>query len=177
MIQSHLALCLLFWPSLPALAPGFGSIGGSADEQLLRAAHLKSDGPALLEYLRKLTDYATHPKKIQGLVNQLGDDSFDVREKASESLISLGRVAVPLLREARQNPDPEIAHRAAQCVQRIDQGSAASLPAAATRLLVLRKPVGATETLLAYVPFAENENTVEAIRDALAVLAKVEGPE
>src|SRR5713101_8580149 len=59
----------------------------AADEALLKAAGLTGDGPALLDYFRKRTVQSVDPKKIKSLIKQLDDDSFQVRERASEELV------------------------------------------------------------------------------------------
>src|SRR5262249_47632182 len=55
----------------------------------------------------------------------------------------------------------------AKCLEGIERDGADPLPAAAPRLLALRKPPGAVEALLAYLPFAE-EGTAAQVVDALA---------
>lgn len=149
-----------------------------ADEQILRSASLSTEGPALLDFLRKQTECAAQPERIQTLITKLGDDEFAVRERASEDLVALGRVALPALRKAIQEQrgkDFEIVHRADWCVQRIDQGSNALFPAAVIRMIALKRPAGAAEVLLAYAPYAEGQLIVQEIGNALNVLAST-GP-
>src|SRR5262245_8454404 len=50
-------------------------------------------------------------EKIKGLVKQLGDDDFVVRENASKKLEEIGRPAVPFLREALKAGDLEVRMR------------------------------------------------------------------
>jgi HEAT repeat protein len=50
--------------------------------------------------------------KIKDLIKQLGSDSFDTRQKASEELKKIGAPAVAELRKAAKNEDPEVRHRA-----------------------------------------------------------------
>src|SRR5262249_39086085 len=70
-----------------------------ADEQTLKASKVKTDGPDLLDYLRKKTPSGGDAAKIKALIEQLGDDSFEKREKASAELIAAGVAALPQLRE------------------------------------------------------------------------------
>ena len=49
------------------------------------------------------------PERIQGLIKQLADDSFKVRKAAKAELEQLGAAAVPALKKACDNPDPEVA--------------------------------------------------------------------
>ncbi|HWG41674.1 MAG TPA: HEAT repeat domain-containing protein [Gemmataceae bacterium] len=159
-------LALLASPALPARGDAL-----SEDEQTLRSAGLSTDGPSLLAIVRKHTITAEIRKKIDGLIGRLGADSFAEREKATKELFALGRVTLPQLREGNKHEDPEIARRAKSLIERIEREPAHHLPIAAIRLLAVRKPAGVIETLLAYVPYAEDESRTEEVRQALTKLA------
>jgi hypothetical protein len=58
------------------------------------------------------------PGEIERVVEQLGSDSFNEREKASRTLEVFEEVAVPALIEAAWSNDPEIRQRAAVVLQR-----------------------------------------------------------
>src|SRR5262249_46855062 len=62
------------------------------DEQALKNAGLAVTGPALLEFLKHQTPGADRDR-IKALIRQLGDDSFEVRQKASDDLVALGSAA------------------------------------------------------------------------------------
>lgn len=51
-------------------------------------------------------------KHIAGLIEQLGDDSFDVRQQASKALLKVGTAALSHLERALQHEDLEIRSRA-----------------------------------------------------------------
>jgi hypothetical protein len=144
------------------------------DEQRLRDAKVGTDGPALLEFFRKRTITDARLFDIQGLIHRLGDDSFEVRQKASADLAALGPVALPLLKQATKDRDVEVARRAEECVRLIELDYAATVVPAAARLLAARKPAGAAEVLLAYVPFADDA-AADEVRAALAALAVRDG--
>ncbi|MFA5794894.1 MAG: HEAT repeat domain-containing protein [Candidatus Brocadiia bacterium] len=55
-------------------------------------------------------------KGIDGLISQLGDEQWEIREKASEELSRLGMLARPGLEKALSNGDAEIRERAAQLI-------------------------------------------------------------
>jgi hypothetical protein len=148
---------------------------GSPDEQILKAAKIGTDGPALLDYLRKRTTPRTDADKIKTLIRQLGDDSFDVREEATAELIRLSHAARQYLEEAVRDADVERARRAAACLARITSGGGVSADAAAARLLALRKPDGAAEVLLAFLPSAVNEVIAAEAQNALTALALRDG--
>ncbi len=58
-------------------------------------------------------------EEIKTLVRKLGDDDFKTREKASQRLRELGRLAMPALRKAANDSDAEIRQRAARIVEEI----------------------------------------------------------
>lgn len=66
-------------------------------------------------------------KKVATLVEQLGDDEWDSREKATRELIAVGRPAVARLSEAAQSPDAEIKWRATHILKQIAERSPAPL--------------------------------------------------
>src|SRR5262249_21350024 len=71
-----------------------------------------SSGEALLDALREHTPTDQTRKKVRDLLSGLGSDDFGKREAASRELFTLGRVALPQLREALKDKDAEIARRA-----------------------------------------------------------------
>jgi hypothetical protein len=50
-------------------------------------------------------------KILRALIKQLGDNSWEVREKAQEALINFGRRAMPIIMEAKDSTDDEIKWR------------------------------------------------------------------
>src|ERR1700722_17459625 len=145
-----------------------------SDEAALRAAKIPTDGAGLIEFFRKRLE-AADENRLRGLVAQLGDDVFQKREQASAQLVAAGKRAKPILQEAANNADLEVAYRARESLRRIEQGATSMVVAAAARVLAQRKPDGATETLLAYLPAAEDDSVAEEVRSSLAVLAVREG--
>jgi uncharacterized repeat protein (TIGR01451 family) len=53
----------------------------------------------------------TPPAEIQKLVRQLGDESFNVRQEASNKLLKIGLNALPYLEDATESGDPEVCTR------------------------------------------------------------------
>src|SRR5262249_52358484 len=86
-------------------------------------------------------------------------------------LASGGRRILPMLRDAVKDGDLETVKRLERCMQRIENEPANRLASAAIRLLALRRPAGAAEALLAYLPFAETDY-VEGGPPALATVAQ-----
>jgi len=60
-------------------------------------------------------------KKIDALLELLGDDAWTLREKATRDLIALGRPAVPKLRDAVRSTDAEVKWRAAHILRQISE--------------------------------------------------------
>jgi uncharacterized protein (TIGR03067 family) len=60
-------------------------------------------------------------QRIAALITQLGDEEFDVRESASQSLDALDELALPALKTACTNEDAEIRRRAKRLVAAINQ--------------------------------------------------------
>src|SRR5262249_1768434 len=99
-------------------------------------------GEALLEALREHTPTDQTRKKVRDLLSRLGSDVFGKREAASRELFTLGRVALPQLREALKDKDAEVSRHAKSLVERIEREPSHHLPLAALRLLGMRKPAG-----------------------------------
>jgi hypothetical protein len=148
-----------------------------ADEELLKKNKVPTDGPGLLDYLRKRALGPEGEARLRKLVKDLGDDDFETRENATQDLIALGPRARPAVRGATTDPDLEVRRRAAIILTQIDKGAdnALRITAAAVRLLARRKPAGAVEALFAYLPSAEDESIAEEVRLAVEALAMRDG--
>lgn len=142
------------------------------DERAFQMAGISSDGPDLLEFFRKRTLDPARWDHFKKLIRQLGDSSFQAREKASEELVAVGTPVVPLLNQAVRDSDLEIVRRAEECIRRIEvKEPSANLTGAAARLIAQRRPEGAIEVLLAYIPFVDDETVLEDVCNSLARLA------
>jgi HEAT repeat protein len=149
-----------------------GAADVKADERRLEAAGVKQDGEALLKFFRQRTLTDEERDKVRALVRQLGDETFKVREHAVAELVARGPIAVELLKEALKDPDLEVIRRAERCLQRIlEKDYPVEVAPAAARLLAHRKPAGTVEVLLAYLPFADNDDLADEIRTSLVALA------
>lgn len=147
----------------------------SDDEQLLRAAGLATDDPALLDFFHKQTASEARLRRARELVEQLGSESFRTRERAGRELTRFGSMILPLLRQTiSSTSDLEVRRRARDCVEKIQARSPAALVASAARLVGQRRPPGAAETLLAFLPGPGEERVTEAIQDALVEIARAD---
>src|SRR6266542_1410955 len=137
---------------LPALART-QTTETTGDADVVKAAHLGTTGPALVEFFKNRTQRTPAPDKLRELIEQLGDKKADVRDKAYAGLVSAGMVAVPLLRQAANNiDDNDTATRARDILKYIEGEEAATLTTAAARLLAEAKPEGAVDALLGFLP-------------------------
>jgi hypothetical protein len=146
-----------------------------ADEKLLRSHKVGTDAASLLDFFRKRTLRDADRETLAALVRKLGDDSFAVRERASDDLVTAGPLARALLRAATRDPDAEIARRAADCLVRLEQVTEPPFVAAAARLLARHKDPAAAETLLNFLPFAESPSLADEVTAALALVAVRDG--
>jgi hypothetical protein len=125
-----------------------------------------------LEEIRKRTQTDETRERVARLVRRLGDEAFDVREQATADLKQLGAVALPLLRKVAQDRDPEISQRARALLQEMEKEPGVPLSPLVPVLLALRKPAGAAEALLAFLPCAEDALLAGEVQAALnAVVA------
>jgi HEAT repeat protein len=175
MHRGRIAICLGLALSFGERARAADSPAVADDKKALEAARVGTDDTALLQFVRQRTLTEDNQKKIEDLIRLLDDDAFAKRQQASRALVAVGPVALPLLRQAATSPDAEVKRRAKECVRLIEAGSSNTLMAAAARLIAVRKPPGAAEVLLAYLPFADDELVVEEIRAALAGVTMRDG--
>jgi HEAT repeat protein len=147
----------------------------AADEQTLRSAGIDGSGPALLDFFRKRTQ-PPEQKHLFEAIKRLADRTPGVADRAAGDLVAWGQAAVPDLRRAANNFDDEqLSTRARQCLEGIEGSGGAALVQSAVRLLGQRKLAGTAEVLVAYLPFAEDDRTVEEIETALRAVAAPAG--
>jgi HEAT repeat protein len=135
-----------------------------------------ADGAAVLDELRRRSLPDPDFERAAALVRRLDDGSADARESAAAELTALGPRAAPLLRRAARQGSPRAAALAARCLEDIERDAPARpLPSGAVRLLALRRPEGALEAVLAYLPTAEGDEAAEPLYDLLAALGVRDG--
>src|ERR1019366_3709142 len=114
---------------------------------------------------------------VEQLVRQLRSPDYRLREKATLALIGRGVAALEVLRNpAAKSTDSETTRRIERAIAAIHEKDVApEVPAAAVRVAALQNPPGLVETLIAYLPVADNEATLEELRYALAKTTRVAG--
>lgn len=85
--------------------------------------------------VRGADDPAPSREQIARWIEQLGDNNFATREKASEMLWKAGDVAEPALQEAQKSKDPEIARRARDLLDKFKLGIYPDTPQAVVKLI------------------------------------------
>jgi hypothetical protein len=168
------AVILLFSASVRGAEPPARD-ESAEDEELLKAAGVAVTGPGLLEFFRQRTLTAADQERIKAQIRQLGDKSFRAREQAATALAARGSSALPALRHALDDGDPEVRRRVKQCIDVIERGPGSTLPLAALHLVRDRKPDGAPGVLLGYLPFADDEAVDEELLTILLVLGLRDG--
>jgi HEAT repeat protein len=133
------------------------------------------DDSRLIDELRKRTVTETLRQKCEDLIQQLGDADFAVREKAQAEIKAMGSLIVPLLRHATRHSDLEIRNRARDCLSVMERDKNLPLSPITPRLIALRKPAGAAEALLAYVPYADEDTALPELQLALDAVAFKKG--
>src|SRR5262249_35720815 len=125
------------------------------DENALRAAGLKTDDASLVEFFRSRTLSPAQQERFRVLVKQLASPSYHQRIKATAALIKMGPPVKALLQTVKdQTRDAETARRAELCLRKVGSGSLPQHAALVARVIGRRKPAGAAEVLLGYLPFA-----------------------
>jgi HEAT repeat protein len=135
----------------------------------------KTEGPGMLDELRTRTLSDATRQKGLALIQRLGDDQFTVREKAAAELRALGIMMIPLLRHVQKEADLEVRQRAERLASILEHDNSLPLSAVTVRLIALRKPTGAAQTILAYLPFADNDAIVTDLQQALNAVAAPQG--
>jgi HEAT repeat protein len=154
-------------------APAFAD---EVDETAIKAANLPTDGPALLDFVKQRSRETADKEELAPFVKDLGSPDPKLAEKAATALIVRGPLAVPALRRAANDlADKTLAERARKILGHIEGRAGADLAAAVARLLGSRKPAGAVEALLAYLPYADDSAVLDAIGAALGQLAYPDG--
>lgn len=108
---------------------------------------------ALVSFLLAVLAIPARGGEIEDLVRALGDDDYEVREKAAQRLTEIGEPAVPALRAATGNPDAEVRAKASRALACIEWRT--SLPKA-----FLEKHPGAVDEILG----ADDETLVRMLQ-------------
>ncbi len=146
-----------------------------AAKPLDEADLLSVDNDRLLGWLQARSMSDKDPLNLNLLLPQLGSNEFAEREDASARLVALGRIALPGLRAAEHDKDPEIANRARACVKTIEAGAKEVTSGAVVRRVLQRQPKDGIAALIRYLPFEPDQAVVEEIYFGLSAWKEQEG--
>lgn len=147
-----------------------------SDDQILKSVFADTSGPALLAFFRQRMTPNLDADKAAKLAKQLGEHSEEIHTKAMTELIGLGPLAVPALRRTVNHAaNEETLSRAHKCLQAIEGSGGSAVVQSAVRALAVHKPDGAADTLLKYLPFADDETVMQEIETALMAIGMREG--
>ncbi len=139
--------------------------------QLLQENGIETNAAGLIKFLQSLTPDPARLAKIPQLITELGDDKFDVRERAVKQLQALGELARPTLTSALKSKDLETSVRAKYVLSQLDSGQATdklrALLSATLMLLDERPTPTAAEALLAVLPVCNDPGLANAACMAL----------
>jgi hypothetical protein len=150
--------------------------GAAADEKLLREAGVTLDAAGLAAFLRERLGDGNDVQRLDQLIRQLGSDGFEEREQAVRRLVGVGAAALPKLRQALKDTDPEVRARAQDCIAQVERGvTSTALPLAAVRRLAALRPARAAGDLLYVLPASADDALTEEICFDLAAVAVRDG--
>jgi HEAT repeat protein len=157
-------------PSQPAAAAVLN------DDQILKNVGVDVSGPALLAFFRQRMTPSVDADQVARLLKDLSEKSEKVHSKAMADLIGLGPLAVTALRQAvNQAENEETLSRGRKCLQAIEGAGGSTLVQGAVRALAAQNPDGTVDTLVHYLPFADDETVIQEIETALIGIGMREG--
>jgi HEAT repeat protein len=136
----------------------------------------RTSGELLLREVqaRTLTDEVL--ARAEALLHKLESDQGEAAPTAVRDLVALGPRISPLLRRAVQGGHPRLSPAAARCLEAIEREfPPIPLPDALFRMLALRRPPGTVASLVAFLPCAENEETIAQLSRVLVEVGVVDG--
>jgi WD40 repeat protein len=140
----------------------------NARERVLKANGIEPTPAGILGYINPYS-----PRRLQQLVQQLGDDSYARRERATK-LLSAMPVPVGPLFEAAQSSDPELRYRARIVLKRIRKTMNPALMMAAFKTMRGKAYSKGAPAVLGMIPQLDNESLVAAAAEALGSIAQPE---
>lgn len=146
------------------------------DDQILKNVLADTSGPALLAFFRQRMTPSIDAEQVAKLTKQLSDNSEEIHSKAIAELVGLGPLVVPELRRTVNRADnEETLSRARKCLQAIEGSGGSAVVQSAVRALAAHNPEGAAQTLIQYLPFADDETVMQEIETALLAIGKRDG--
>jgi HEAT repeat protein len=152
---------------------GDGNVSRRLRREAWAAWWKATEGSFLLHEFTKRTLSDTDRDNGLALIAKLNNPGS--HDQAVDDLSALGNGVIPVLRQAVNSADGKDHDRLQKCLKRIDKGALPPLPLVAARLVGLRRPEGAADVFLAYLPQAEDDAMAEEVRLALVSVAERDG--
>jgi hypothetical protein len=170
------SLTLILFPlTVAAQVPAEVEAEAAEDVAFLKEAGLRTDGPSLLEYLRRQTLTDDERQKVELILKKLDDKSYQKREQAATELVAHGPKALPVMRGALIGATLEMRLRIERCIKELEKRSPAQIAAATVRLVKYHRPPGAAAVLVAYMTSAPDDSVEEEILLTLPVVGVTHG--
>jgi WD40 repeat protein len=150
--------------------------GGDA-EAALRAVAVLARAPAkVVPYLKGRVGKVEAPNNLDKLIADLDDDNFEVREKATEQLIALGRAAEAAVRKAAEKGSAEVRFRAGLVLERLEKGNTGDAKRlGGLRALEVLEAVGTPEARRVIEDVSKGAAEAELTRAASGALSRLRG--
>jgi RNA polymerase sigma factor (sigma-70 family) len=168
-------LPLLGQPAVAELTPKrldelWSDVAGDDAEAAFRAVCQLARAPKQAVPFLKGRVGRVEQKDVSKLIAQLDDDSFEVRERATEELIALGRAAEAAVRKAAASGSAEVRVRAEGILGRLEKGSNDT---AKLRALEALEMAGTPEARRVLEEVAKGAAEAELTREAKAALGRL----
>jgi HEAT repeat protein len=147
------------------------------DEALLKSQKMEVTEPALLKFISNRTLSEADQKHYRSLVKEMGSSTYSVREQATKKLLKDGIKVLPFLKEVEYDLNAERAKRAQESMKDLRNNNNTGIPIAAAHLLARppqkkdASPAESIRTLLAYIPFVDDEAVEEEVLTSLTILS------
>jgi HEAT repeat protein len=136
----------------------------------------KTSGELLLREFQARTLTDEELTKAQALLRNLETEQGEAGPRAIGELVALGPRISPLLRRAVTEDHPRLSPAAGRCLEIIErEAPPIPLPEALFRMLALHRPPGTVAALLAFLPCAENEESIAQLNRVLLEVGVVDG--
>ena len=110
------------------------------DDIIIKKAGIKATAKDIRDWLQSRIPNSANELKAAKWVADLGNESFEVREQATQELLKLNNLAIFELKKAIKSQDVEVAKRATDCLEQISPNESIALKTAIIRLLGKSNP-------------------------------------
>jgi HEAT repeats len=136
----------------------------------------KTSGELLLREVQARTLTDDELAKAEALLRKLETQQGEAGPTAIGELVALGPRISPLLRRAVKEDHPRLSPAARRCLEVIEREVPPTpLPEPLFRMLALHRPPGTVAALLAFLPCAENEESITQLNRVLLEVGVVDG--